>query len=256
MDVTLVIIIVIVVAGVVLYLFRKSQGADDTQFLGSIRKAAETGDPIAEFKLASMLYEGKGLDRDDAEAAKWFLRAAEQDHIEAQFILGVMYEKGDGVARDDDQAYRWISSAARHGYARARVMLESDKWLNYLDAKKAKVEAREKDDSGHQTVSGEQIEEYLRRAEEGDVDAQYNLGIIYYHGEGVSRNFEEAIHWFHKAAESGDADAQYNLGFMYGRGEGVEKNHEQSLEWFKRASQQGHTGASEILEKMMRKARS
>lgn len=86
------------------------------------------------------------------------------------------------------------------------------------------------------------------------MDAQYNLGIIYYHGEGTAKDYQEALKWFHLAAEQNDADAQYNLGFMYGRGEGSPKNHRQSMEWFQKAASQGHTGAREILEKMFRKA--
>jgi hypothetical protein len=201
-----------------------------------------------------MYYEGKGTPRDDAEAAKWFLQAAQQDHIEAQYTLGIMYEKGEGVPRDDDHAYKWFSMAARQGYARARVMLESDKWVSYAQARLPKG-SQPQPGGDAPDVTHEQIEEYTRKAEAGDVDAQYNLGIIHYHGEGVPRNFEEALVWFLKAAEQNDADAQYNLGFMYGRGEGVKKDHDQSVAWFTKAAEQGHTGAQEILEKMVRKAR-
>ena len=82
-----------------------------------------------------MYYEGKGLQRNNEEAAKWYRKAAEQDHVEAQFLLGIMYERGDGVQRNDDLAYKWISLAAQQGHPRARTLLESDKWLLYLDAK-------------------------------------------------------------------------------------------------------------------------
>lgn len=235
-------------------LSRNAHGKDDTHFLQNIMKAAEAGDPIAQFKLAAMYYEGNGFPRNDSEAMKWYLKAAQQDHIEAQYILGAMYEKGEGAAKDDDQAYKWFSMAARQGYARARTVLESDKWIQYTQVNKPSEKQVEKGVEDVDALSSEQIDEYARKAQDGDVDAQYNLGIIYYHGEGVPKDFEQALSWFLMAAEQNDADAQYNLGFMYGRGEGVTKNREQSIQWFKKAADQGHVGAQEILEKMMRKA--
>ncbi len=256
MEVIVAVCIFIAFLGMIWYLSRKSQGKSDADFLHSIRKAAECGDPIAQFKLGSIYSESSAVERNGAEAAKWYLKAAEQDHIEAQFILGVMYERGDGVPRDDDQAFKWIEKAARQGYARARVMLESDKWVNYLQARNPVAEAPASADRDVPDVSKEQIDKYLHKAADGDVDAQYNLGIIYYHGEGVPKDFEQALIWFQKAAEQDDADAQYNLGFMYGRGEGVEKSHGRSLEWFRKASELGHSGAQEILAKMVKKAES
>ncbi|MBP1573101.1 MAG: sel1 repeat family protein, partial [Oscillospiraceae bacterium] len=49
-------------------------------------------------------------------------------------------------------------------------------------------------------------------AEQGDMEAQYNLGHMYYDGEGTEMNYEKALYWWEKAAEQGDADAQFNLG--------------------------------------------
>lgn len=256
MEVIVAVCIFFAFAGMIWYLSRKSQGKSDGDFFHSIRKAAECGDTIAQFKLGGMYSEGSAIERNDAEAAKWYLKAAEQDHIEAQFILGVMYERGDGVARDDDQSYKWIEKAARQGYARARVMLESDKWVLYQQARKPAAEIHGQSAGSAPEVSREQIDKYVLKAGDGDVDAQYNLGIIYYHGEGIPKDFAQALTWFQKAAEQDDADAQYNLGFMYGRGEGVEKSHGKSLEWFSKAAALGHAGAQEILAKMQKKAES
>lgn len=255
MEVMVAIFVFLSLIGLVWFLSRRVQEGDEAQFTGNTTKAAQAGDPIAQFKLAMAYYEGSGIQRDDAEALKWLLKAAQQDHIEAQYVLGVIYDKGESVPRDEEQAYKWISMAARQGYARARAMLESDRWVNYARTRFGADGSEGKTQGEGDPPTGEQIEEYTRKAEAGDVDAQYNLGIIHYHGEGVPRNFEEALIWFHRAAEQNDADAQYTLGFMYGRGEGVTKSHDLSVSWFGRAAEQGHTGAQEILEKMMRKDR-
>lgn len=63
--------------------------------------------------------------------------------------------------------------------------------------------------------------EWKPLAEKGNVSAQYNLGLMYYDGQGVTQDYVRAVEWYRKAAKQGDADAQYNLGKMYSHGQGV-----------------------------------
>ena len=51
-------------------------------------------------------------------------------------------------------------------------------------------------------------------ANAGDATAEYNLGSMYYKGEGVIKDYKEAVKWFTKAAEQGFAMAQFTLGVM------------------------------------------
>ena len=60
-------------------------------------------------------------------------------------------------------------------------------------------------------------------------------------------NHKKAIEWYEKAAEQGDAEAQYNLGNMYYHGHGVDVNHKKAVEWFKKAAEQGHRRAQIVL---------
>ena len=48
---------------------------------------------------------------------------------------------------------------------------------------------------------------YRKSAEQGDAEAQYNLGNCYRYGEGVEQNYEKAVEWYRKAAEQDYADA-------------------------------------------------
>lgn len=57
--------------------------------------------------------------------------------------------------------------------------------------------------------------EILKAAEQGNAEAQFNLGLIYYNGDGVPRDDPEAAKWYFKAAEQGHIEAQLNLGVMY-----------------------------------------
>ena len=59
----------------------------------------------------------------------------------------------------------------------------------------------------------------------GDALAQYYLGLMYYNEKGgVPRDYSQAAGLYRKAAEQGLPDAQFYLGVMYEHGEGVKKN--------------------------------
>ena len=69
-------------------------------------------------------------------------------------------------------------------------------------------------------------------AEQGDVAAQTNLGILYYTGQGVTQDYAAAVSWYRKAADLADAQAQFNLGLMYAKGQGVTQDYVQAHKWF------------------------
>ena len=62
---------------------------------------------------------------------------------------------------------------------------------------------------------------FRKAADQGNAAAQFNLGVMYKKGRGVTQDYQEAFSWWHKAAEQGVAEAQYNLGVMYEHGLGV-----------------------------------
>lgn len=69
--------------------------------------------------------------------------------------------------------------------------------------------------------------------------AQDWLGYMYYYGDGVKQDYDEAKKWFMKAAEQGDEDAQKFLGDMYEGGKGVEKNQRKAREYRRLANTHG-----------------
>jgi TPR repeat protein len=77
------------------------------------------------------------------------------------------------------------------------------------------------------------------KAEQGDMDAQYNLGFMYGTGQGVPQDYEEAAKWCQEAAEQGYPPAQLELGRMYATGEGVPVNFVEAFRWFRTVAEQG-----------------
>jgi TPR repeat protein len=77
----------------------------------------------------------------------------------------------------------------------------------------------------------------------GDLDAQTQLGIMYYRGMGVPLDWGEAQVWFRLAAQQGGAEAQVKLGVMCFMGQGMPRDIQESMKWFRKAAKQGQTSA-------------
>ena len=80
---------------------------------------------------------------------------------------------------------------------------------------------------------------FREAAVQGNASAQYNLGVLYEHGLGVGQDDVRALLWYHSAAEQGHARAQYNLGVFYAQGRGIPTDYGEAQRWFKRAADQG-----------------
>lgn len=80
-------------------------------------------------------------------------------------------------------------------------------------------------------------------AEYGNVNAQFKMSCIYFHGRGVPRDNQKAIQWSMKAAEQGYAPAQRCIGYMYEHGYGVPQDFHKALEWYLKAAEQGDAPA-------------
>jgi len=84
-------------------------------------------------------------------------------------------------------------------------------------------------------------------AEGGNPSAQTNLGVMYYQGRGVARNYEEAVKWYKMAALKGYPDALFNLGVAYAEGKGVERDAREALRWYRLAGENGYVAAQLLL---------
>lgn len=80
-------------------------------------------------------------------------------------------------------------------------------------------------------------------AVQGDAEAQFNLGVMYFDGKGVPQDYAEAAKWYRLAATQGNADAQFNLGTMYAKGQGVAQNYVRAHLWFSLSSFSGNANA-------------
>ena len=112
-----------------------------------------------------------------------------------------------------------------------------DVWVDISTTLMRKIAAR----LAHRSQFGDaqelQSNWYRRAAEQGLAPAQYQLGLRYAKGDGVTKDFAAAVGWYRRAAQQGVAFAQFNLGVRYANGQGVERDVVLAYVWFSLAAQ-------------------
>ena len=66
---------------------------------------------------------------------------------------------------------------------------------------------------------------------------------MYFKGQGVKKDYNEAFYYFTKTAEQGHVKAHYNLGVMYENGLEVAQDFGKAFEWYEKATNEGYEGA-------------
>ena len=177
---------------------------------------------------------GSRQKKDATAAERCFREKAEAGDAAAQWWLGASYQYGVGAEKNHRQALHWYRLAARQGSQPAQNMLQA-----------LSGQARER-----------QLEQQLlEHAEQGDAQAQYEVGRRFWNGDGVDQDHKQAADWFDRAARQGLAAAQCALGLCYERGDGVEQDMWQAAAWYQWAAQQDDVEAQLRLSECYEKGR-
>lgn len=99
------------------------------------------------------------------------------------------------------------------------------------------------DRSGSMEMGTEKFLTQLKRAEKGNAEAQFKIGLMYVDGDGVGKNEEASTAWFRLGALAGDKAAQFNYGLHLELGIGTQKNQHEAVRWYNKAADQGHAKA-------------
>lgn len=146
---------------------------------------ATAGEHVAQFAVAQHYHQGLGVEKDVAQAVRWYTKAAEKNHIEAQVILGKIFESGEGLRQDFRKAAKWYDLAANIGkHAGAQFALAQ----LYFDGR------------GVPNDPSQALKWYRTSANRGFAKAQFRLGAIYEAGWGVDADPAEAYKWYTLAA--------------------------------------------------------
>lgn len=227
-----------------------------------IEAAADQGFMLANRNLGIYYKQGKIVERNLETAISYYMRAVQQGDISSMTELGFCY----GQLGNDTESFRWYQKSAQNGDPDGKVWL-ADYYMDgkgteidYALAEKLYLEALEDSrfhnpNSKKLAVLGlrflylktQQLEKAfqfnMQYAENGDADAQCEVGKAYARGEGTEQNLKEAVRYFKLAADQGNAEALFNLGLAYENGDGVEANIRTATDYYERAVEKGHTGA-------------
>lgn len=189
-----------------------------------VKQAAEAGDGKAQFALAEMYLDAKGVAQNSAEAAKWYRRSADTGYATAQGAMGLMsLTKAVGLARDDASAVAFCCDESK---------TKKDERMDMVFSAMEKQQIKD-------TAALREATQWLQQgAQQGDAGAQFLYGYMALSGIGVEKNLVEAVKWIRLAATQ-DATAQALMGTMYLRGVGVEKNPNEGVRRMKEAAEKG-----------------
>jgi len=165
--------------------------------------------------------------------------AAERGDVEAQYQIGyeyvrslpmpVRYRTGPGLGfvwGEGIRGIRWYSKDTQQRFFFSIDREEGIKWLR-------------------------------KAAEQGHIEAQYQLGKAYavnfnLHEDGTMEPIDhaEGFKWLHRAAEQGHVEAMFLIGMCHQHSWGVPEEMEVAIKWLRKAAERGHVGAANTLRRM------
>lgn len=177
-------------------------------------ESAESGDSDAQYEVAIMYLNGRGVEQDFDATLLWLKRAAENGNEQAasklrrmegqrkkfnatlkraesgdsksQYDVGMMYLKGRGVKLDAASGRKWLEKSAAQSYEKA---------ITRLAILLIKGEGGARD--------YKRAHELLDNISDSSALAQYYLGELYASGKGVRQDYETALNWYQKAGKNG-----------------------------------------------------
>ena len=151
-----------------------------------------------EYNTAVAIERGKGVPKDEPEAARRYEALAAAGHLRAMDRLGKMYQDGRGVEQSDEVAAEWFRKSAEGGDAAGQLDYG---WIF------AQGRGVEKNDELAFTW-------YMKSAMQGNSAAQCNVGLRYESGKGVIKDDRLAREWFQRSAGGGSVKGLYRLGLI------------------------------------------
>lgn len=232
-------------------------GASD---FDNYKKSCENGDAIGCYNLGTLYGSGFGVKKDYLMAAKSFKKACDAQINMGCYNLGVSYERGQGVQQDYVKAKELFNKACiadeaiacynlGEMYANGRGVVENKSKAIELFRKACVGKISEGCYSleryGQKSTSAINYTNAVKFYQEGcnneDMDACSNLGVRYFHGQGVQQDYSKAKELFERACISDQpiAIACFDLGVMYVLGNGVSKDRIKAKELFKKSCDSG-----------------
>ena len=177
------------------YADNKAPALSGTAASTALERAVQSGDAAAQLQLGL-----SKLEMGDTKAGVALIRlSADQEQPAALYRLAKLYETGQGVGQDAKTARTLTERAAKGGN---RIAMH-DLALYYAEGR------------GGVNIDMSQAAKWFQEAaQRGVVDSQFNLGVLFESGQGVSRDPDLAFYWYGVAAGQGDKTASARVAIL------------------------------------------
>lgn len=201
---------------------------DTVQAIALYQSSAQKGNAVALYHLGQMYYYGLvNQTIDYKNALDCFNQGAKKGNSSSMLRLANMYDKGLYVQKDVYQAIAWYKKAADLNNLSAQLALADI----YLSKRKPK----------------DAFSLYEKAAIQKNPQALFNLGNLYRYGRGCEKNISKAISSFEEAAFNEYHEAPFALGKLYAD----LKEYDKASEWFLKAAVKGDSRAQYCLADLM-----
>jgi hypothetical protein len=195
-----------------------------------IEAGAAGGSIPREIELAAAYLAGRGVARDEKQAAYWYEKAADSGDPAAQEEIGYFYQAGIGVERDPARAALWFERAVAGGLISAKVNL-GVAYVWGLGVHKDPAFA---------------IQLFREAAQKGSGMGACYLGDMYYFGIGVAKSEADAKHWFERGSKLHNIPAKVDLALLL-LGQVGQPSRDQAIRLLREASAGGSVAAKHQL---------
>ncbi|MBL9167649.1 MAG: sel1 repeat family protein [Verrucomicrobiales bacterium] len=201
-----------------------------------LRRASEKGYAPAQTELGILLVDYRRTQAALKEADEWLGKATAQGFQPALHFRVYVYVNSLGSLRDPERAIQLLIPSAEAGDRESQFLLGSAYSKRALTSQGVVV--------GNQEIA---IEWYEKAAQQGLVEAQFEMGNSFYYGS--KNDFHRAAAWFRVPAEQGNAEAMRKIAFcMLAGNKASEDEKRQAIRWLERAIDAGDTEAASLLK--------
>jgi TPR repeat protein len=163
-----------------------------------------------------------------------WLKGAERGDALAQRVVGDFCMHGIGVKRSTTQAEWWLTASVDQGDTAAMVLLGG------LILESPENAAR----------FPRAVELFRRAAAQGNIDAEYNLGVCLRRGFGVGPDAQAAERSYRAAAERNHVSAQLALGDLIAESATTDAEWLEATHWYRLAADSGNAAANARLAEL------
>lgn len=233
--------------------------------ISKLQDLVDANDGKAMITMAILLKNGVIFDQDDEKAFELIQKSAEACDTDALLILSMMYSIGYHVEADQEKAMEYLSKSADLDNEEAmhflayELLIQSDPpdfdtFILWLDRAAKRGHSLSANDLG---LYWKEKQDFAKAREYFELACQYNnpygcynLGVLYYNGDGVEQDYAKAKRYFQKSAERQFGPAYTGLAILAFYGLTGKTNTKKAIGLFEKGAARYDGFACHLLSRM------